>query len=545
MINKITGEMLASMIISGANNLANQRMTVDNLNVFPVPDGDTGTNMSLTISSCIEELMKNKTKGTDEISKIVASATLRGARGNSGVILSQLMRGLNKGIGSKKEIGIKELVKAFDKAQETAYRAVMKPTEGTILTVARETAEAIEKISKDKEDILEIARLTLEKAKKSLAKTQTMLKQLKEAGVVDAGGKGLVCILEGALYYLEKGEIIEPDNNDTLPAQSATSFVKVDADIKFIYCTEFLINKKKKDVDVFKFKSTIEHYGDSMVVIDDDDIVKVHIHTNTPNLVIGEALILGELTKIKIDNMKYQHNENMSESEINKEPEKEAEEKEEKENAFIAVAYGSGIVDMLRKIGVDKIIEGGQTMNPSTDDILHSIESVNAKNIYVFPNNKNIILAAEQAKELSNKNVVVIPTKSIPQSMSAILAFDEDEDTQTNTEEMLDIIGNVKTISTTEAVRDTTIDGRDIFEGDILGLIDNKIELTGKNDTDVLIECLEKCVDDETGLITVFCGEGNTDIENIQSVLEEKYEDCDVSVYEGNQPVYTFIASVE
>ena len=275
-----------------------------------------------------------------------------------------------------------------------------------------------------------------------------------------------------------------------------------------------------------------------MVVIDDDDIVKVHIHTNTPNLEIGVALILGELTKIKIDNMKYQHNENTVKMQ-------EEEKMPEKENAFIAVAYGDGIVNMLKEIGVDYIIEGGQTMNPSTDDILSSIEKVNAKNIYVFPNNKNIILAAEQAKKLSDKNVIVIPTKSIPQSISAVLAFDEDASCEDNEEEMTEIIKGVKTVSTTTAVRDTTIDGRDIFEGDILGLIDNKIDLTGKDDIDVLIECLDKCVNDETGLITVFLGEGINDTEKIKEILEEKYEDIDVSVYMGNQPVYTFIASVE
>ncbi len=539
LIKKINGEMLANMIISGANNLSNQRMAVDNLNVFPVPDGDTGTNMSLTITSAKEEVFANKEKGAGEIAKIVASATLRGARGNSGVILSQLMRGISKGIGDNSEIDKNVLVKAFKKAQETAYRAVMKPTEGTILTVARMAAEAIEKHAKESEDIFEIAKKTLEDSKKALAKTQIMLKQLREAGVVDAGGKGLLCILEGAFYFLEKGEIIELDESTALNVPSSSSFAKADADIKFIYCTEFLINKKNADVDVFKFKSTIEHYGDSMVVIDDDDIVKVHIHTNTPNLVIGEALILGELTKIKIDNMKYQHNENT------KNEEKAEEKMPEKENAFIAVAYGDGIVNTLKEIGVDYIIEGGQTMNPSTDDILSSIEKVNAKNIYVFPNNKNIILAAQQAKELSDKNVIVIPTKSIPQSISAVLSFDEDASQEDNEEEMIDVIKGVKTISTTASVRNTTIDGREILEGDILGLIDNKIDITGQNDIDVLIECLDKCIDDESGLITVFLGEGNDDTEKIKEILEEKYEDLDISVHSGNQPVYTFIASVE
>lgn len=540
LIEKINGEMLCNMIISGANNLSNQRMAVDNLNVFPVPDGDTGTNMSLTICSCIEELSENFGNGCGTAAKILASATLRGARGNSGVILSQLMRGFSKGIGTKKEIGKKEIAKALKCASETAYRAVMKPTEGTILTIARETSEAFEKISEQNDDLLEILRLTVEESRKSLARTQSILKQLKEAGVVDAGGKGLVCILEGALSFLEKGEVIEKQEQEG--SESKQSFASVDADIKYIYCTEFLINKTKKDADVFKFKSTIEHYGDSMVVIDDDDIVKVHIHTNMPNLVLGEALILGQLTKIKIDNMKYQHTQVMKKEEMeralkNSEP--------EKENAFIAVAAGSGIIKTLYEIGVDKIIEGGQTMNPSTEDILKSIDSVNAKNIYVFPNNKNIILAAEQAKELSEKNVIVIPTKSIPQSVSAILAFDEDASCEENTEEMTEITEGVKTVQTTEAVRDTTIDGTEIKKGDILGIIDGKIKKTGKTDVEVLLECLDEMVDDESGIITVFCGEGSGDTQNLSDILSEKYDDCDISVYDGNQPVYTFIASVE
>lgn len=541
LLKKINGEMLVNIITSAANNLSNKRAAVDNLNVFPVPDGDTGTNMSLTICSCLEEISENKDKSADEISKIIASCTLRGARGNSGVILSQLMRGFNKGLGNKKEIGTKELVKAFSKAAETAYRAVMKPTEGTILTVARETAEAIEKHAENSEDILEVARLTIEDAKKSLAKTQTMLKQLKEAGVVDAGGMGLLCILEGALFYIENGKIIEKED-DTFATPSSSNFAKVDADIKFKYCTEFLINKKNNDVDVFKFKSTIEHYGDSMVVIDDDDIVKVHIHTNVPNLVIGEALILGELTKIKIDNMKYQHSENMKKSEAE---EAKKVEMPEKENAFVAVACGDGIVNLLKEIGVDAVIEGGQTMNPSTEDILDAIEKVNAKNIYVFPNNKNIILASEQAKELSNKNIIVIPTKSVPQSVTAILSFDESASCKENEEAMCEIIKGVKTIQTTEAVRDTTIEGKEITKGDVLGIIDGKIEITGKSDVEVLKDCLDKTVDEYSSMITVFCGENITESDELQSILEEKYEDCDVTVYSGNQPVYTFIASVE
>ncbi|MBE7037806.1 MAG: DAK2 domain-containing protein [Ruminococcaceae bacterium] len=538
MIKQINGKKFADMIISGANNLCNQKSIVDNLNVFPVPDGDTGTNMSLTISAAKKEISANSDKNIYELSKILANATLRGARGNSGVILSQLIRGVNKGIKNKQEIDAFDLANALKSASDTAYGAVMKPTEGTILTVARETAEFALKNASADIDIIEFFEKIVEEANNSLAKTQFILPQLKQAGVVDAGGKGLVCILEGALYALKEDSIIEL-SDDEVPLTTAVQTTEVEADIKFKYCTEFLINKKAKNVDVFKFKSTIEYYGDCMLVIDDDDVVKVHIHTNTPNLVLGEALRLGELINIKIDNMKYQHDEKV----ISQADKKQA----EKENAMICVSVGEGIKKTFLDLGVDHIIEGGQTMNPSTDDILAAIESVNARNVYVFPNNKNIILAAEQAQKLSDRNVVVIPTKSIPQAISAILVYDEDASVEENKEEMCDVISGVKCVQVTTAVRDTNLDGLEIKTGDILSIIDGKISFTGQKPYDVLLSSIEKIADDDTAVITVFCGEEVTKEEEskLKNALLEEYEDCDITVTHGGQPVYQYIASAE
>ena len=537
MVKKIDGKTFADMIISGANNLCNQKSIVDNLNVFPVPDGDTGTNMSLTITAAVKEVTANRDKGVLDISKILASATLRGARGNSGVILSQLMRGINKAAKGD-SADLKDIADAFKSAADTAYRAVMKPTEGTILTVARETAQEAQRLANEDIDAVLFFEKVTQAANESLAKTQFILPQLKQAGVVDAGGKGLVCILEGALSYLKTNKIVDLDESET-PLKTQSAAKDVQADIKFQYCTEFLINKKAKNVDVFKFKSTIEYYGDCMLVIDDDDVVKVHIHTNTPNLVIGEALRLGELINIKIDNMRYQHEEKI----ITKEDKKSA----EKETAFVCVATGDGIKKTFFDLGVDHIIEGGQTMNPSTEDILSAIDLANAKNVFVFPNNKNIILASEQAKELSDKNVIVIPTKSIPQAVSALLAYDEDLSAEDNKEAMCEIIEGVKSVQVTKAVRDTNLDGNDIKTGDILGIVDGKIELVGKKNEDVLISSLDKIVDDDTGIITVFCGEeiAESGMDKLKAKLTKKYPECDVTVIYGKQPIYSYIASAE
>ena len=515
MVKKIDGTLFADMIISGANNLCNQKSIVDNLNVFPVPDGDTGTNMSLTISAAVKEVAANREKNVLDISKILASATLRGARGNSGVILSQLMRGVNKGLTGA-DADFEGVAAAFKSAADTAYRAVMKPTEGTILTVARETAEAAEKYAKDGLDAVEFFEKIVNSANESLAKTQFILPQLKQAGVVDAGGKGLVCILEGALAFLKTGEIVALDESET-PLKTQSTPKDVQADIKFQYCTEFLINKKAKNVDVFKFKSTIEYYGDCMLVIDDDDVVKVHIHTNTPNLVIGEALRLGELINIKIDNMRYQHDEKV----ITKEDKKNA----EKEIGFVCVAAGAGIKKTFFDLGVDHIIEGGQTMNPSTEDMLNAIDKVNAKTIYILPNNKNIILAANQARDLTeDKKIIVIPTKTIPQGVTALISFVPEKTDDENTAEMTDAISRVQTGQITYAVRDTRIDDKEIHEGDIMGIGDKGILAVGNGKENVAVATVDAMMTEDAEVISIYYGADASEekAEELASTLEEK-----------------------
>ena len=543
---------MADMIISGAYNLNNQKNIIDDLNVFPVPDGDTGTNMSLTMKASVSEVNANRDNGTGAVAKALASSTLRGARGNSGVILSQLMRGIQKQVKDTTVLTAKDIGLAFTKASESAYGAVMKPTEGTILTVARETAEAAVRYSEETDDIALLFEKIVDAANKSLARTPDLLPQLKQAGVVDAGGKGLVSVLEGALEYLKTGKVIETAVEEV---KRETSKVGAEIDpesIKFIYCTEFLISKKNMSVDSFKFKTTIEHFGDSMVVIDDEDIIKVHIHTNEPNLVLGEALKLGALMNIKIDNMKFQHESKIDVSNDAKsdEPKKqEAPKPTEPAKKFgvIAVAVGEGIESILTELGVDRIISGGQTMNPSTDDILTAIEELNAENIIVFPNNKNIVLAAQQAKNLTEKNVYVIPTKHVTQSLSCMIAFDESLSAGEMEDTMNEIIENVKSAQLTYSVRDTVVDGREIKKGDILGIIEGKITFTGADTKGVLIDVLGDMANGDGGVITVFYGEdiSDTEIEPVEQMLNDKFPSYDIAVYPGGQPVYSYIVSVE
>ena len=543
---------MADMIISGAYNLNNQKNIIDDLNVFPVPDGDTGTNMSLTMKAAVSEVNANRDNGTGAVAKALASATLRGARGNSGVILSQLMRGIQKQVKDTTVLTAKDIGLAFTKATESAYGAVMKPTEGTILTVARETAEAAVKFSEETDDIVALFEKIVDAANKSLSRTPDLLPQLKQAGVVDAGGKGLVSVLEGALEYLKTGKVIET-NIEEVKKETSKVGAEIDPEsIKFIYCTEFLISKKNMSVDSFKFKTTIEHFGDSMVVIDDEDIIKVHIHTNEPNLVLGEALKLGALMNIKIDNMKFQHESKIDVSNDAKsdEPKKQETPKPTepaKKFGIIAVAVGEGIESILTELGVDRIISGGQTMNPSTDDILTAIEELNAENIIVFPNNKNIILAAQQAKNLTEKNVYVIPTKHVTQSLSCMIAFDESLSAGEMEDTMNEIIENVKSAQLTYSVRDTVVDGREIKKGDILGIIEGKITFTGADTKGVLIDVLGDMANGDGGVITVFYGEdiSDTEIEPVEQMLNDKFPSYDIAVYPGGQPVYSYIVSVE
>lgn len=544
MIEILTGQLLADMIISGSNNLANRKTEIDDLNVFPVPDGDTGTNMSLTMLSCTEEVNSARDKGIGVVAKTLSSATLRGARGNSGVITSQLMRGIAKCFANMESCGRAEFAEAMKLACESAYAAVMKPIEGTILTVARGISESAVANAENAEDILSLLKICVKDGNEALNRTPEMLPQLKQAGVVDAGGKGLICFWEGALSYLETGVIIARTD---APAQTAVKAeFETDEEIKFSYCTEFLIHKSSANADVFKYKTRIERCGDCMVVIEDDDIIKTHIHTNEPNIVLGEALKLGELSKIKIDNMKIQHeNKVVTEKEVETESLKEP--TPPKKYGFISVAVGEGIVNTMTELGVDIIIEGGQTMNPSAEDILNAIEKLNAETIFVFPNNKNVILSAEQAKNLTEKNVIVLPTKSVAQAISCMIVFDEDEDTEENLDIFNETISNVRTGQITYAVRNTVVDGQKIKQGDILGIVDGKLKIAKKSISSAFFATVDEVVGDGADNITVFYGKDvpEKDLEEIKAKLNKKYSDYDVSVVYGGQNVYYYIISAE
>ncbi len=545
MIDILTGQLLADMIISGSNNLANRKIEIDDLNVFPVPDGDTGTNMSLTMLSCTEDVNAARDKGVGVVSKTLSSATLRGARGNSGVITSQLMRGIAKCFANLETCGKAEFAQAMKLAADSAYGAVMKPIEGTILTVARGIAESAVANAETAEDVLDLLRVCVKDGNDALNRTPDMLPQLKQAGVVDAGGKGLICFWEGALSYLETGVIIPREDAATETTAPKAEF-KSQEDIKFSYCTEFLIHKSKESADVFKYKTKIERLGDCMVVIEDDDIIKTHIHTNEPNIVLGEALKLGELSKIKIDNMKLQHeNRLVSETEVELEAQKEPQ--PPKKYGFISVAVGDGIVSTMTELGIDIIIEGGQTMNPSAEDILNAIEKLNAENIIVFPNNKNVILSAEQAKNLTDKNVTVISTKSVAQAISCMICFDEDEDLDENIEMFNETVANVRTGQITYAVRNTVVEGQKIKQGDILGIVDGKLKIAKKSISSAFFATVDAVIGDGADNITVFYGKDvyEKDLEEIKEKLDKKYSDYDVSVQYGGQNVYYYIISAE
>jgi DAK2 domain fusion protein YloV len=534
------------MILSAAANLANHKEEVDNMNVFPVPDGDTGTNMSMTMDACEAAIVASDSDSVAELSKIVANAALRGARGNSGVILSQLMRGIHKAVSNCDTMNCKAISMAFQSAAKSAYKAVMKPTEGTILTVAREMAEFAQKNEGKYEDIVKFFTAIVESGKVALSKTPEMLPQLKQAGVVDSGGQGLVYICEGMLFVLVNEAEVNRENASMVKSMHGAASVDI-KDLKYQYCTECIIEKSSKNADAFKLKLTLEPKGDSMVVVDDEEIIKIHIHTNKPDFVLGEALKYGELSSVKIENMKLQHN-NLIDGKSNASKEESPKNNTpEKEFGFVCVAAGEGLSDTFKKLGVDCIIEGGQTMNPSTDDILGAIENINAKNIFVYPNNKNIIMAAQQAKELSDKNIYVIPTKSIMQAMSSILVFDEDLSADDNYNEMLSAISYVKSAQITYAVRDTVVNDIKITPGDILGILEGKISsVEGSVDVSVF-SLLNKMVDDDSSVITLFYGNDTTkeDADNLKQQIEDKYPDCDVYMHFGGQPVYYYFLSVE
>jgi len=537
--------MLAGMMISGANHLYNHKSEVDELNVFPVPDGDTGTNMSLTAMAMAEELMKQEISEITSVADKMSFATLRGARGNSGVILSQLFKGVSKSLKGKADCSVKEFADALAEGAQVAYKAVMKPTEGTILTVARVAAEGAVKSAKTADDLIEVMKGCTEAGAEALAQTPELLPQLKAAGVVDAGGRGWLYVLEGAYSYLQTGEIIQPESVPVpRKIKVAVKEPEKQTDIKFMYCTEFIIKRYDSSSDVDSFRGTISPKGDCMLVIDDDEIVKVHIHTNNPGFVLENAVKLGELVDIKIDNMKFQHN-TIIENSMKEEPPKEN--KPLDEYGFVAVCAGKGVSGILTDLGVTRVIEGGQTMNPSTNDILKAVGKINAKNIFVFPNNKNIIMAATQAAEIADTNVIVIPTTSIPQCVTAMMAFNPKKDAAANEKALSRAMREVKSAQVTFAVRDTEYEGHKIKKGDILGIIEGKIKAIGKSPEAVAQTLIDRMVDEDSEFITVYSGKSckKQAPEELLEALESKFDDCEVALKKGGQPLYYYIISVE
>ncbi len=548
------------MIMSAEANLKNNRKLIDDLNIFPVPDGDTGTNMSLTFSGAASQTLAEEFDGCGKMAAKLASASLRNARGNSGVILSQIIRGLSKGIDGKTEIDSSVLADALVSAKNTAYRAVMKPTEGTILTVIREMSEFAEKNVSSYPSVDDFLRAIVAAGRKSLENTPNLLPALKKAGVVDAGGKGLIILFEGAVHVLDNGSAITGIDASAAPTATTAAAAVVDADIKYMYCTEFLINKTA-DRSVAQFRTAISEKGDCMLVIEDDEIVKVHIHTNHPGFVLEQAIKLGELTNLKIENMKYQHNDNFGGKEENSTPdaadtateEPVAETREpvvaepQKTYGFAAVSAGEGLSALFTDLGADGIIEGGQTMNPSTQDLLTVVDSIPAETVFILPNNKNIILSAEQVVPLTKKNVIVLPTINIPQGISAMTAFDEDASPEDNTAAMMDAAGSVSCGQVTFAARDTVLDGIDIHLGDCLALCGKEITAVTSTPEEAAIKVVENLANDESGVITLYYGEDTTeeDANRLVTQLEEKYGDMDISLICGGQPVYYYIISVE
>ncbi|MGN0424555.1 MAG: DAK2 domain-containing protein [Acetatifactor sp.] len=551
-LQQIDAKMLSKMFLAGAKNLENKKEWINELNVFPVPDGDTGTNMTMTIMSAAREVSAlGENPSMEAICKAISSGSLRGARGNSGVILSQLFRGFTKRIKEEETLTVAILASSFEKAVETAYKAVMKPKEGTILTVARGAAEkALELAEAGEEDMEKFLSAVIAEAELVLSKTPEMLPVLKQAGVVDSGGQGLVEVLHGAFdAYLGK----ELDLNFTAPAVNvsagAAGGTVEEAEIKFGYCTEFIImlNKTFTTKMEMDFKAFLESIGDSIVCVADDDVVKVHVHTNDPGLAIQRALKYGPLSNMKIDNMRLEHQEKLF-KEANKAGSPSASVEPPKDFGFIAVSVGEGINEIFKSLGVDYIIEGGQTMNPSTADILDAVAKVNAKTVFVLPNNKNIILAANQAAELTTeKDLLVIPTKTIPQGITAVINFVPDLSADENEENMLREIGNVKTGQVTYAVRDTVIDDREIKKGDFMGIGDKGMLAVGASMEDVARETIANMVDEDSELISIYYGSdvSEEDAEHFRGLVEEQFPSCDVELQFGGQPIYYYVMSIE
>ena len=553
-ITSINSKLLAKMFLAGAKNLDSKKDWINELNVFPVPDGDTGTNMSMTIMSAAKEVSSLTEPTMAALSKAISSGSLRGARGNSGVILSQLFRGFCKVIKEYDELDVTIVCEAFQKAVETAYKAVMKPKEGTILTVAKGAADKALELAEQTDDLVFFADEVIKHAEYVLNQTPEMLPVLKQAGVVDSGGQGLVQVLKGANDALLGKEIDYSIEGVSAGASPEKITAETEAEIKFGYCTEFIIvlNNPLSDKEELKYKTFLESIGDSIVVVADDEIVKTHVHTNDPGLALQEALKHGSLSRIKIDNMREEHQEKLIKESEKLAKEQAAEEQKakepEKEMGFISVSIGEGMNEVFKGLGVDYIIEGGQTMNPSTEDMLNAIEKVNAKNVFILPNNKNIIMAANQAVSLvEDKQIIVIPTKTIPQGITALVNYIPDHSVEENKEQMMAEIENVKTGQVTYAVRDTEIDGKTIKQDDYMGIGDKSILAVGKDLKQTTLEMVDAMVDEDSAIVSIYFGSESSEekAEEIASAIEEKYPDVEVEVNDGGQPIYYYVISVE
>ncbi|MFD1777854.1 DAK2 domain-containing protein [Fredinandcohnia salidurans] len=558
-ITTLDGKRFAKMVLLGATHLSNNAKMVDALNVFPVPDGDTGTNMNLSMTSGAKEVKNNVTPHIGKVGASLARGLLMGARGNSGVILSQLFRGFSKAIEQKETLTAAEFAHAFENGVETAYKAVMKPVEGTILTVAKDAAKRAVDVAKNETDIIIVMEELVKEAKASLDRTPDLLPVLKEVGVVDSGGQGLLLVYEGFLSEL-KGETIDnmsissPSMNELVNAEhhkSVQSHMNTE-DIVFGYCTEFMVKfeAEKTSKNPFaeeKFRNDLSKYGDSLLVISDDDIVKVHIHSEQPGEVLSYGQRYGSLIKMKIENMREQHTAILNEDETQT-PVQVKSSKEKEKFAIITVAMGSGITELFKSIGAHVVIEGGQTMNPSTEDFVKAMESVHAENFILLPNNKNIIMAAEQAAAVVEANVVVVPSRTVPQGMSALLAFNPSGELEANQSSMTDALSNVKTGQITYAVRDTNIDGIDISKDDFMGIAEGKIVVTDKDKLKAAKDLLAKIISaEEDEIVTIIYGQdaSEDDVNAIVEYLEDEFEDIEVEVHNGDQPLYAFIFSVE
>ena len=549
-MEKINGLVLAEMIDLGSKNLAKNAEKINSLNVFPVPDGDTGTNMNLSMSSGAKETAANVVENIGELGKSFSKGLLMGARGNSGVILSQLFRGMSQHIADKKEVNAKEFAEAIQNGVSIAYKAIIKPVEGTILTVAREAAEAGLKAAENSDSVVEVMEAIYAEAQASLKRTPDLLPILKEVGVVDSGGQGLVCVYQGFVAAL-KGEKIE--GLESVETNVVDMQFEDDHDMDFMspedivygFCTEFTVrlDKEKKHFNEDKFREDMSKFGDSLLVISDSEYVKIHVHTETPGDVFNYGQQYGELIKIKSDNMREQHREVLRKQEAKQ----ATTPKELKEQAMISISMGAGLSKVLTSMGVDYIVEGGQTMNPSTEDIMKAIKEVNAKNIFIFPNNKNIQLAAKQAAELAEENVFVIESKTAPQGLAAVMVFNPQASADENFANMQEVLSTVSTLEVTHAVRDTNIEGVEIKKDEFMGIKDGKIVVSNLSLNTVLEELLEKSIDEDKEIVTLYLGEESTEeyTDFLEQLIEEKYPDVEVELIESGQPVYPYIIGVE